>query len=258
MVSGTPRVPEEQVDEIEDSRLYDEALAYLDAKLGQLFQCLADNGLLDETLVVVTPPTTASNSTITSCGTTASRSTSRSCGFPSWCATRSECPAGEEPRLVQNHDVFSTALEVADVDWQRTPAHNCQSLLKIAPEPRLAVAEHLDPYYDQLAELAKNCPQVNCSKAFRRLRAVRRENYKLILSSTEEPELYDLQRDPLELANLAAKQPEVVQDLRGQLDRWLASFPAVRVPGRRAHEDVHAQTTEEHSFIQGRGLGYVR
>lgn len=252
MVRRTPLVPPEEVAEAEG--LYDEALAYLDTKLGQLFQCLDGNGLLDNTLVVVTSDH----------GEQFNDHYSWFHGFslyepvlrvPLLLRYPQRVPAGEEPRLVQGHDIFPTILEIAGVEWERKPAHNCQSLLWIDPEPRLAVAEHLEPYYDQIAELAKACPQLDCSKAFRSLRAVRRENFKLILSSTEAPELYDLGQDPQESRNLASQQPSVVQDLSGRLETWLQSFPHYQYVAE-AHSNVRAQTTEK-EFQAGRGLGYI-
>jgi hypothetical protein len=39
-------------------------------------------------------------------------------------------------------------------------------------------------------------------------------------------ELYDLEKDPLEKANLALRQPEQVKALTTQLQAWQASLPA--------------------------------
>lgn len=58
-----------------------------------------------------------------------------------------------------------------------------------------------------------------------RYRWIVQENWKLILphaanSPKDEPELYDLSKDPHETENLAGKNPETVADLTKKLDEW--------------------------------------
>lgn len=51
-------------------------------------------------------------------------------------------------------------------------------------------------------------------------RAVRRKGWKLTLMPREEPFLADLESDPGEKINRAARQPALVSELREALARW--------------------------------------
>jgi arylsulfatase A-like enzyme len=79
--------------------------------------------------------------------------------------------------------------------------------------------------------------------------AVRRGPYKLIVADEEQTtELFDLDTDPRELDNLAARKPDVVRELRAQIDAWQGAAIG-RAPGRELDpSDLEAL----------RALGYQR
>jgi arylsulfatase A-like enzyme len=54
--------------------------------------------------------------------------------------------------------------------------------------------------------------------------ALRTREWKLILTG-DEPALYHLPSDPAEKRDRAAEQPELVRELRGQLERWRNEHP---------------------------------
>ena len=57
-----------------------------------------------------------------------------------------------------------------------------------------------------------------------RRKAIRMGNHKLVCDEQgENVELYDLETDLGEAHNLADRQPEIVRELSGRLDRWLKS-----------------------------------
>lgn len=66
--------------------------------------------------------------------------------------------------------------------------------------------------------------------------ARRADGWKLILPTEHgegrDAELYRLTDDPRELENLAEHRPEIVQELRGELDRWLEAHPTPTSLGR--------------------------
>ena len=58
------------------------------------------------------------------------------------------------------------------------------------------------------------------------LAAIRSGRWKLLVSEDRERvELYDIPADRGETNNLAEQHPEVVRELRTELDRWLAELP---------------------------------
>jgi arylsulfatase A-like enzyme len=66
-------------------------------------------------------------------------------------------------------------------------------------------------------------------------RSVRNQNYKLIRNLwTSEEQLFDLQRDPQELHNVAKESPAIVQQLDAQLNAWMsANEPSPEIQARR-------------------------
>lgn len=233
---------------------YDEAIAYLDSKLGQLFRFLARNGLEDNTLLVVTSDHGEhfNEHHLMTHGYSLYEPILR---VPLIVRYPKQFSPGEDDRLVQTTDVFATALDVAGVKWHRHPAYKCKSLLENADPSRLGVAEQLVPYLDQIAEIALKYPNIDCTSFLRQLHAVRSGNLKLLVSSSAVPELYDLAKDPLELQNLASERPEDVKDISAKLAHWQNSFEQYRYVAD-VRTGVPSQTTPE-EFHAGKGLGYV-
>jgi len=79
------------------------------------------------------------------------------------------------------------------------------------------------------------------------LRFVRRGRWKYI--HKVDPELYDLESDPREVQNLAARHPERVDELRAQLTRLIEAAPAPT-------EDARV-TMDAESIAELQALGYV-
>jgi len=69
--------------------------------------------------------------------------------------------------------------------------------------------------------------------------AVRRGNFKLVLDpSSGTARLFDLTRDPHETNDVAAEQPELVKELRAEIDRFRASGTAADPPVPLTSEDL--------------------
>lgn len=75
---------------------------------------------------------------------------------------------------------------------------------------------------------------------------------KLIQRDDAPDQLYDLDRDPREEADLAAAQPAAVEALRGELEAWLARHPPIEGSGDFSFQP-DAATRE-----QLKTLGYVQ
>jgi arylsulfatase len=120
-------------------------------------------------------------------------------------------PRGKRvPGFVQNLDIAPTLLELAGiVDKDRMEG---KSLLPTVFGLRDGNYEVL--YFSEATWEVK--------------RAIRTERWKLIDSIEQDPhgrpmqELFDLANDPTEQRNVASQYPEVVAELKAQLDKWVA------------------------------------
>jgi arylsulfatase A-like enzyme len=107
-----------------------------------------------------------------------------------------------------------------------------------------------------LSRFKKYYPDLDLSPWLRTLDTVVDGSYKLI-SYTDHlgPELFDLATDPGETHNLAADDPERVQQLQGEIEGWKATLrpydPALRAP------DDHPKTLSLREKQMLEQLGYV-
>ena len=82
-------------------------------------------------------------------------------------------------------------------------------------------------------------------------RSIRKDNYKLILYPTPggyDLELFDLETDPAESANLAEELPEVAKGLAWRLEEWFSNY---------ADADVMPLDLDEEDLESLRALGYI-
>jgi arylsulfatase A-like enzyme len=155
--------------------------------------------------------------------------------------------------LVQSLEIFTTILDILNIDRAEVPNDvRGRSLApqKVAAQPLpFAVSEYLVP---NLARMKRLFGEHDLSRFDRSLRAIRQNGYKAIFGSDSQDELYDVSVDPAEKVNLAARAPELLADLRVQLDEWLASITLAETaePGRAAAE------LDERIVARLRELGY--
>lgn len=193
---------------------YDAEIAYLDATLGALFTRLDELGLTGETLLVIN-------------------------------ADHGEC-LDEHDCWFDHHGLYDQNLHVPLIlrlpgvvpAGQRLDGFIRQydlapTILDLLGLGRLAAENQMDGV-SFLPQLRSGSPAGTCDELFvtenswMKKRGVRTHRWKLILA--HEPdfhgkppvELYDLAADPGELVNLAGDRPEVVAELRGRYDAWLA------------------------------------
>jgi arylsulfatase A-like enzyme len=135
------------------------------------------------------------------------------------------------PEVVENLDVAPTLLRLAGLE---VPAvFDGRDLLAPRPaEAERAFAQH--PLYPAGTVRRRSVRQQAVrSVAGEPMRplvvgveevALRTREWKLILTG-DEPALYHLPSDPAEKRDRAAEQPELVRELRGQLERWRNEHP---------------------------------
>ncbi len=195
--------------------LYDAEVAYLDFEIGRLFNHLGEEGLLEDTLVVLF-------------GDHGENMTEHDSWFDHaglydsvvhvplllWAPGR--IPAAEVSAMVTLVDVLPTVLEVVGLP----PAEgiNGRSLMPLA---RGEATTHRDVV--MLSEAT-----------WQACRGVRTADWKLVkyLQSTiygrDGVELYDLAADPGEQSNVADQHPDVVDQMSAQLQHWVSAQLADR------------------------------
>lgn len=202
--------------------LYDAELAYVDHRIGQLYDHLAAAGLLDDTMVIVTAD---HGENLGEHGLM----DHQYCVYdtlthvPLVIRHPASFPAGHrESAPVQTLDIFPTIAQIMGRDTDPALAMlQGKSLLPadLAREARpFTVTEYLAP---QLHSFRREAVPID-EKFTSQLRALRTPTHKYIWSSAGNHELYNLAADPGETRNLIAQEPETAEALARQLDDWLA------------------------------------
>lgn len=158
---------------------------------------------------------------------------------------------------VQLVDILPTVIDLLQQTSGKTNAHilpgNVQgrSLLEEKSDERVAVAEYNSVYYSPEAQdLATDFEN---SKYNRTLKAVYRDNYKMIVASDGEHELYDLAADPAEVDNLFTPQSTIAANMIEQLESWYQQKDTSFSVGDEM-VNVDIDSTIEHRL---RDLGYL-
>ncbi len=195
-------------------RPYDGEVAWADELVGRLDAKLAELGLREDTLLVVTSDHGE--------GLGEHRETlhgffiyETTLAVPLLFRGPGVAPGTRIEHLVQLVDVFPTLVEMLDLE---PPAHadftgtSLASALRGEPSRRDPVV-----YAESLVPLLHF--------GWSDLRAIRRGKWKYIQAPRQE--LYDLEADPMEIRNLADSQPELAKGMRGALGEELDRERAV-------------------------------
>ncbi|MFP4343243.1 MAG: sulfatase [Anaerolineales bacterium] len=159
-------------------------------------------------------------------------------------------------RPVSTRRVFHSVLEAAGVT--NAPVDVAGLSLAAAlgaddPEGGLVFTEAFTPH-TLLALMENEDPEAIDTYRCRFMRrAAYREAYKLIEVGDRPDELFDVTRDPGELDNLLERQPEVVHNLHGELERFVTEAEARRPAAVMGQVDLGVDDIAERL----RGLGYL-
>ncbi len=127
---------------------------------------------------------------------------------------------GQRNDPVMLTDLFSTILDLAQVDWgPRTEVS--RSLLGPVEESseRPVFAEYAGPSAGLLGLLGRLNPELDRESLAAAYRSVRVGTNRLTTNNSGHVELYDLQKDPQQLQNLADEQPETVAGLLWEIEK---------------------------------------
>ena len=207
--------------------LYDGEVSYVDYRVGQLHELLSEEGLLRDTLFIITSDH-GENLGDHHLMSHAYCLYDTLLHVPLIVHYPPEFPRGQRiSQQVQTVDIFPTILNLANIrDEQAWGQVQGQSLLAARGtngSTRPVFSEYLEPE-PSVSVLTKRYPGFDGSPYDRALRSVRADGYKYISASDGRDELYDLTRDPNEERNIISSETETARRLRTSLDEWLGSF----------------------------------
>lgn len=160
--------------------------------------------------------------------------------------------ASTDDRLVQLPDLVPTLLDVTDID---APELREQSqALSFAPNTsdrrEYAMSEYISPQppVETLKARFTDLPDY-AYEYDRTLRAIRTDDYKLIVGSDGLEELYHVASDPDELVDCSATEPDRTAQLRQQLDGWLNSFTHAETDTAPAIDDATKERLAELGYM---------
>lgn len=226
-----------RVDDLEIMRaLYDGALHYLDDRIGELIRFVEAQGMLDDTVLVVTSD---HGDSLGEHGQLGHRMTLYEPLVRVPLIIRYPArfqPGSQAAHQVQLGDLHPTFLELAGADASNSIANGFYSLLT-PPE-----------FVDRSFTVAENTTPKSLDNVV--VRMIRTDNYKYIWKSNQQHELYDLVGDPAEVNNLVSARPDVARSMIEQLEAWERALEDKRIETRDAEYD-------EATLQRLRGLGYV-
>lgn len=245
-MSGEVQLTDEDWDIL--TRLYDAELAYLDGRIGELYQFLQKNDLLNNTILIIT---TDHGENLGDHGLM----DHQYCVYDSLARVPliihypEQFPAGLSVKeLVQSVDLLPTLAEIisaeADPALARVQGQSLRpAALQTAPR-KFAVTEYLAP---QLHSFRREGVAFD-PKFSRQLRAIRTQQHKYIWASDGQNELYDLEKDPGEQWNVIDSEQETAVALANQLQQWVSQHKL------QAAEETHI---DEAVISRLEALGYI-
>jgi arylsulfatase A-like enzyme len=241
-----------------DRDWYDGAIRAMDAELGRVFERLRELGLAERTLVAFTSDHGEEflEHGAMFHGQSVYGELTR---VPLVLWGPGRVPAGAVvEETVESVDIMPTLLELAGV--APPPGVQGRSLVPLLAASRGGTAPTSGwtarpAVTEKRPESDPNSP----TRGDRVSTALVLDGWKLIQNSERssgipEYELYDVRRDPLDQHDLAAREPDRVQRLRGELEAWRAKVAEIHLePEASAPESLSAEELE-----RLKSLGYVQ
>lgn len=229
--------------------LYEAEVASVDALVGELVADLERHGVLDDTVLIVTSDHGENigehgmiDHLLSMYDTTLK--------VPLIVRHPPRLEAGRvDDRLVSLVDLVPTVLDLVDMP----DAHGQGPGRSIADDAgsghEWVIAENDRPI-NGMKLMRKLYPDFDTTPLDRRVRTLRTRHHKLVWYSDGQVELYDLESDPGEETDLAARRPDVRDALLAELEGWMDAHPP-------AGEAAPFDGRDPEALRQLRALGYV-
>lgn len=163
--------------------------------------------------------------------------------------------AGRIDAPVSTRDIHATALELAGLEVPKSAESPVPLPVHATDLPeRPAFSEMIAPVPAALDRVSEKFPDFDATPWRRRMRSIERDDFKLISISDGSLELFDLSEDPAEERNLSAADPARFAAMKRELDAWVASFPHFDPSAHEQPEDPGALSPAVREQL--RVLGY--
>ncbi len=228
--AGKTHFTETQVRHFQE--LYDGEIAYLDWRLGRLFQLLKKQRLYNETIVIVT----ADHGEMFGehgyfwhafCLYEPLIRVPLIIRYPDW-FTRDD----RSLEIVQTNDLVPTLLDGLGIAWKYADDRQGQSFLN-GSKRSAALTETFNPelMIDRWRQRNNRLAKEDFRQYLRDLRAYRTASEKLIVASDGANEFYDLKKDPNETDNLYESDDSRIAICQAEFEKWTGSFTPHHVSG---------------------------
>lgn len=209
--------------------LYDGEISYMDFKMGELFDYLREQDILDNTILIITSD---HGENFGEHGLAGHFLDVNDPLIRVPLIIRYPGLVGAGVRVdeqVQLTDIFPTILDLLDIDWDGLTELQGRSLVREreGDEASFAVAEYGMNHFEAVRAVDYT-RSYDVTTIIRRLKTVRTDEFKYVWTSDGRDELYEISQDPGELNNLIASEPEKAQEMKDLLDEWLGSFESYR------------------------------
>ena len=218
---------------------YDGEIAYLDYRIGELINFLCDEGIFDDTFLIITSDHGENLGQHdlpdhTFCLYDSVLHVPLIMTYPSVIPEKRTIS-----NLVSTIDIFPTILTMLDL---KNIGDNIQGKSLYPFEEQNIhnfVCAEYGGYLSRLERLENvfvNYPKIR--KIEKGLKSIRTESYKYILSSDQKEELYNVQDDPFEEVNIARGYPDKARFLRKQLENTvdISYFGAKEFPAEKERQ----------------------
>ncbi len=226
-LGGAYTLSQEDFGILED--LYTAELLMVDRLVGQLVNSLEQQGILDETLLIVTADhgENLGDHGMVDHLLSMFETTIR---VPLIMRHPSSFPAGSQRKeLVSLIDIVPTVLHITGLE-DRYPEITARSLAHPNPTVREFVIAENDRPMNGIDLMQKNYPEFDIEKIDRRMQMLRTDQHKLIQYDDGQLQVYDLAADPTELDDLSDSDAELASRLVGMLEEWNSLQETVAPP----------------------------
>lgn len=250
-LTGRTMLSEQDVQELQD--LYDDEIAFVDAKVGALLDALEAAGELDGTAVVITSDhgEQFGEHGLYDHVYSVDRPLLHVPLIVKW-PGQTKGSRDAQPR--QTHDLFASFTALAGLDDARPIGSDARDLRDDVDPARERLAALESPLISNVASWAARLPDTDYKRFLQDRHALRRGDWKLSAAEHEPSRLFDIAVDPEELVDRALGLPDSVTALEARLRMHREALEALRLPPGELGDAVEV---DPEKLERLRALGYV-